>query len=465
MKRMLCKRFILISVVIVILCGTVTASILNSFNIPFQSVIEQIGPLVPIILVGLLGLFIFISRIINKTANDIIKPFQSIEMSIGNVGKIEESNKIELTAYEELNPIIYRLNSMSENLDSTLGMLSYEKHKYSFILENVSEGLVLIGMDLKILHINRAAKQYFNVGDNAIGQEFRYLSRDDKIIESILSSKEKLQSVLFDSEEIHEGTVLSVKVLPAHFKSESELETKGILIVLSDVTHARKTSQLRSEFVANASHELKTPLTSVKGFAEIIASGIITDNETINDYLKRIQVETDRMIVLINDILNIYQLEEGKKASEIRRINLKDIATEVMEGLLPQANSKNIKLEISEEDIYYNMERDDIKHILQNLIDNGIKYNKENGKVNIILLENNRSVKIIVMDTGIGIPTAYQTRVFERFYRVDKGRSRKVGGTGLGLSIVKHTVAKYKGQITLNSREGKGCRIEITFPK
>jgi two-component system phosphate regulon sensor histidine kinase PhoR len=433
--------------------------------VPIDFVKHSMVSLIPAIIIGCFAAILFSQGVARKTANDIIKPLKSVELAIKNVGTVEQIIKIEPTKYEEINPIIYRLNSMSENLTSSLNMLEDEKNKYSFILENVNEGLVLIGMDLKILHINRAAKQYFNVGGNSIGQDLSYLSRDEKITSAIISSKEKLQSVLFDSEETQEGAVISVKIIPAYFKEDGKRDTKGILMVLSDVTHVRKTEQIRSEFVANASHELKTPLTSVKGFTEILASGMITDSEVMNDYLKRIQNETDRMITLINDILNIYQLEEGDASSEIVRLNLRTVVDEVVNGLLPQVKAKSIKLEITERDIYYNIAREDIKHIIQNLIDNAIKYNVENGYVKIDISENNQSVKLIVTDSGIGIPRAFQTRVFERFFRIDKGRSRKVGGTGLGLSIVKHTVAKYKGEITLYSREGKGCKIEIILPK
>ncbi|MEG2852210.1 MAG: ATP-binding protein, partial [Hydrogenoanaerobacterium sp.] len=217
--------------------------------------------------------------------------------------------------------------------------------------------------------------------------------------------------------------------------------------------------------VANASHELKTPITSIGGFAELLAGGVVKEPEKVQEYLVRIKSETQRMALLIDDILRLSCIENGaddEKAYE--PVHLKEQIDELAENLQPQLTAHDIRLEVQAEDIVINAVPDEMETLMQNLLDNAVKYNREGGTVKVTLERCGGALRFVVADTGIGIPYEDRARIFERFYRVDKGRSRKVGGTGLGLAIVKHVVSKYGGELILQSDEGKGTTISVTLP-
>ena len=221
--------------------------------------------------------------------------------------------------------------------------------------------------------------------------------------------------------------------------------------------------QLRREFVANVSHELKTPITAIKGFTELISSGVVTQPEKVAEYLHRIEEEARRMTFLIDDILRLSSLED-KQAEEIyEKVDLRSLCEDIFISLDPIMTKRNIRHEIFGTAQYFAYP-DDMRQLLKNLLENAVKYNRENGSVTVRLSPDAYRCSISVIDTGIGIPMEHQSRIFERFYRVDKGRSRREGGTGLGLSIVKHISAKYGGQITLSSRPEEGTSIRVTLP-
>jgi two-component system phosphate regulon sensor histidine kinase PhoR len=226
----------------------------------------------------------------------------------------------------------------------------------------------------------------------------------------------------------------------------------------------RRTEQIRSEFVANASHELKTPLTAIKGFAELIRSGMIKNPQKESEYLSLICSETERMIDLINDILHLSELESISEDTGESNVSLLAIAEKVRESLSIQAEGKDVTVTVSGDAGILNANPDRLTQLVLNLLDNAIKYNRSGGSVSVIVRQLRNAVTLTVSDTGIGIPPEAKDRVFERFYRVDKSRSRKIGGTGLGLSIVKHIVSLYHGRIDLKSEVGKGTVIEVTIP-
>ena len=224
-----------------------------------------------------------------------------------------------------------------------------------------------------------------------------------------------------------------------------------------------ETEHQRSEFIANISHELKTPITSILGFTELMTSGVVTDPEQRNQYLERIGEEGRRMSNLIDDILRLSSLE-SKKAEEVwERVDLRGLCEDIFRSLEPIMKKRGITGEIYGAAHYYAYP-DDLRQLLKNLLENAVKYNRENGRVTVRISPDAYQCVISVVDTGIGIPLEHQSRVFERFYRVDKGRSKREGGTGLGLSIVKHITAKYSGQITLVSRPDEGTSIRVTLP-
>ena len=222
-------------------------------------------------------------------------------------------------------------------------------------------------------------------------------------------------------------------------------------------------AELRSEFAANVSHELKTPLTSIKGFADMLASGVVTDEDAKLRFLTMISVEADRMITLINDILLLSELEEEYVPKNKARTEVLPVIEAAIEALKPAADVHNINITASGDKCYLPIEENRLHMLIDNLVENAIKYNVPNGYINIAVKHAGGKVQISISDSGIGIPYEHQPRVFERFYRVDKSRSKKTGGSGLGLAIVKHITALYNGQLTLESEPEVGTTITVTF--
>lgn len=222
-------------------------------------------------------------------------------------------------------------------------------------------------------------------------------------------------------------------------------------------------AELRSEFAANVSHELKTPLTSIKGFADMLASGVVTDEDAKMRFLTMISVEADKMIALINDIMVLSELEEEFIPSTKERTEVLPVINEAVKSLEAAAAADNIKITVSGDTCYLPIEEGRVRMLMSNLIENAIKYNVPNGYINISAKRRMDRVELSISDSGIGIPYEYQPRIFERFYRVDKSRSKKTGGSGLGLAIVKHITALYKGRLSLESEPDNGTTITIEF--
>lgn len=239
----------------------------------------------------------------------------------------------------------------------------------------------------------------------------------------------------------------------------------GAILFLSDITEMRKAENVRREFTANVSHELKTPLTTIKGFAELLSEDMVKDGADRRRYAMLIRLEAERLIHLINDILRISELEETSIPTNPERVDLFASAGEVVELMGEEAQKRGIDLQLSGTPQAVEADGDSIKQLILNLVDNAVKYNREQGNVRVWVGERDKKACLEVQDTGIGIPEQHLDRIFERFYRVDKGRSKKTGGTGLGLSIVKHIAQLYGGEVRIFSEVGKGSRFEVLFPR
>jgi two-component system phosphate regulon sensor histidine kinase PhoR len=236
-------------------------------------------------------------------------------------------------------------------------------------------------------------------------------------------------------------------------------------LFIQDITKVRKLEQLRTEFVSNVTHELKTPITSIRGFIETLKNGSINNEKVAIRFLEIIDIESERLYALINDILQLSEIETKYQDTDLERLSLKSAVDDVFEVLQNIAGEKNIQLENKvDEKVLIKANRNRMKQLILNLVDNGIKYNVQNGSVTVDAYRDKGKVIISVKDTGIGIPSEHIARIFERFYRVDKGRSRDMGGTGLGLSIVKHIVNLYNGDIKVNSEVNRGTEFIIQIP-
>lgn len=378
-----------------------------------------------------------------------------------NEGGLNVTPAPELLQYEEFTDSAVALAEVSTDVSKRIKELYVENKRVEYLLNNMREGLVVLHKDMSIVLLNKSAANFFDVDEEIKGQNVLHLTHTPLISDSLAKVIDSGKPLAVDFK--IPGTKTILQILISAVISE-EQDINGAIMLISDVTETRLAEQIRSEFVANASHELKTPLTSIKGFSELIQSGIIKNPDKIEGYLTQITNETERMIGVINDILQLSEIEASVKDSGLIQLSLKVIAQKVCTSLENQINDKNVKVTVTGDIGSMRANSNHMQQIILNLVDNAIKYNKDGGTVTVDIKQTLKTVTLTVSDTGVGVPDESKQRIFERFYRVDKSRSRKAGGTGLGLSIVKHIVELYRGEIKCESILGEGTSIVVVFP-
>ena len=380
----------------------------------------------------------------HQMARSIVKPLNELDLE----------NPAENETYEELAPILTKLNKQHKQIRQQMQELRRKTDEFEQITVSMNEGLILLDKKGTILSINSAAKKLFGVDDMAIGCDFLSLDRSTDMTRAI---EKALDGKKTELREERNGS--KYQFIINHIESDGKMI--GIVILCLDITETALAEQTRKEFTANVSHELKTPLQSIIGSAELLENGLVKPEDQ-KRFVGNIKNEATRLVSLINDIIRLSQLDEdGGTATE--SVDLFDIANEVMDVLTVSASKKQVKLCLNGESCVMNGVRRYLYEIVYNLSDNAIRYNKDGGTVLIDLKNKDGSIVLSVSDTGIGIPTEHQSRIFERFYRVDKSHSKETGGTGLGLSIVKHAVAYHGGTIKLESTPGEGTTITVEF--
>ena len=397
-----------------------------------------------IIIIGV-GIVSFI--LAKRLSKWIVRPINTIDLA-----HPEDSD-----VYDELTPLLSRLSRQNRRIDEQIEMLKRDEEELATILDNMSEGLVMISSAGHVLTINASAMQLFGVGRECIGKSFIAVSRDPMVGEVVSRAQAGKTSV-----EIWEKGVKAYQL----YANPVELEdgSRGVVLLILDVTEKTEAERLRREFSANVSHELKTPLTSIVGYAEIMKNGMV-DPKTVPEFAGRIYDESGRLIKLIEDIINLSILDEGDINAQKESISLHEMAEEIAEQLEPSAKEKNISFSVYGDGSRISGVRRIIYEIVYNLMENAVKYNVENGKVKVTVESDDETVSLTVSDTGIGIPAEQQDKVFERFYRVDKSHSKETGGTGLGLSIVKHGALFHHAKVSMKSKLGEGTEITVVFPK
>ena len=383
----------------------------------------------------------------------------SYEFAGGNLNK-----RVELNTSTELDDLSAAYNTMAEKLESSLKEIKQKNAEFNAVLSSMKDGLIAVAHDERVLYMNPVAKMLFGFsGDCRV--ENIYLGNvvyQEGILAAITKVLEKHKTQTLDiTLGVHSSAKYRVSVHPMDYESRPS----GVVVVLNDITRTLELEQLRSDFVANVSHELRTPLTSIKGYAETLKEDGISDSATAKRFLEIIEIEAERLNVLINDLMELSKIENKSEDINISSHSLKDILDETLELVQLSAEKKNIDIEGDvDKSIVIYANRDRIKQLLLNLIDNGIKYNKEGGSLEISAQAEKQMLKISVKDTGEGIAQKDMPRLFERFYRVDKSRSKELGGTGLGLSIVKHIAELYGGSVTAFSQKGKGSEFVVRMP-
>ncbi len=356
------------------------------------------------------------------------------------------------------------LNTKIAKLNEEIRKLENENNNTMAILNSMVEGVIAVDKDAKVVSVNPAIGKIFNLSKEGVeGRLFLEAFRNNDISELINNVLKRRE---FISTELNLVWPLQ-RIFLCNASPIFENNTiNGCLVVIHDITEIRRLERMRSDFVANVSHELKTPLTSIKGFVETLLEGALSDKENSYNFLKIIQNHTERLNNLINDLLDLSYIESKEISLRTEEFKIKDLLDEILFAFKSQLHKKSIEVSnVLSADLLIMADKDRIEQVLVNLIDNAIKFNHEKGFIKIYTQDSEDKIKITVEDSGSGIPPKDVLRIFERFYRVDKARSRELGGTGLGLSIVKHIVELHGGSIGVESTEGLGSRFWFTLPK
>lgn len=392
---------------------------------------------------------VILSVVLTKS---LVKPMAEIKNSLIalNNGTFTPSTPSEKDP--EINKMMSEINDIGAKLSDTITTVSEDNKKLDYILNNVSDGIVVITADGNIEVMNDNAKLVFGVKNDAISSNYTVLSANEKFISAVSDAvNERINKVFEFTTAAHDVYLTSIRCLDGGMT----------IIVLSDITAVKHGEEIRSEFFANASHELKTPLTAIKGFNDVI--GIKSKDGDIKTLSAKIDKEVNRVVSLIDDMLNLSKLETTKTPI-VEKVDLIAVAREAEESISALARDKNVNIEISGEGTV-EMEKDHAYELVKNLMENAVRYNEDGGHVFVSVDEKTDKVTLKVKDDGIGIDEENQSRIFERFYRVNKSRSRETGGTGLGLSIVKHVAELYGAKLTLSSTLGAGTEITVSFKK
>ena len=374
---------------------------------------------------------------------------------VAPLNRLDLEKPLENDTYEELSPLLTRINQQRRQIDAQLRTLQQKKDEFAQITASMNESLVLMNEKGTVLSINPAARELFHAEPDCVGQDFLTVERSHEISCAIRRALEEGHAELRVERGGREYQLDISRI-------ESEGTVIGAVLLAFDVTEQAFAERNRREFTANVSHELKTPLQSIMGSAELIENGLVKQ-EDMPRFVGHIRTEAARLVTLIEDIIRLSQLDEGGELP-FEPVDLKKLAEEASASLASAAAEKQVTIRVHGDDRQITTVRRLASEIIYNLCDNAVKYNREGGSVDVTIDGTAHGAVVTVQDTGIGIPPEHQSRVFERFYRVDKSHSRQSGGTGLGLSIVKHAVQYLGGRIELESQPGKGTTMRVHFP-
>ena len=403
-----------------------------------------LGMLQPLLVIAFLAILlsVFLAK---RASRNLVKPLNNLDLN----------DPLSNDVYEELSPLLRHMAQQNKQIALQMDELSRSQNEFNAITSNMSEGLIVLNKDGVVVSLNTAARKIFEAEEDSIGKDFLTIDRTPEISRAI---KETLSGKKQELEYEKNGRNYDLCINQIVEKDE----VIGVLLLAIDNTEKIQAEQNRREFTANVSHELKTPLQSIIGSADLIESGLVKP-EDMPRFIGHIKTDAARLVSLVSDIIRLSQLDENTEMNR-ENVDALSVAKEALEMVGPIAESRNISLTIKGEPAPLTSVHKLLYDIIYNLCDNAVKYNKEGGFVKVNVKTAGDKVQVAVSDNGVGIAPADQSRVFERFYRVDKSHSRESGGTGLGLSIVKHAVAYLKGSISLESTLGKGTTITVSFP-
>ena len=400
----------------------------------------------PILIILLLSLLLS-AALASRLSKGLIRPILSLDLE----------HPEDCETYDELTPLLSRLKRQNDTIQRQMDLLKQRQTEFAALTDNMSEGFLLLDLQGHVLSHNSGALRLLGAEEPAGEVNVLVLNREEPFrhaVDEALAGRRCQQLLHLNGRYCQ---LLANPVL-------ADGKPAGAVLVLLDVTEQEQREELRREFTANVSHELKTPLTSISGIAEIMCSGMVKA-EDIQSFAGDIYQEAQRLIALVEDIIRLSRLDEGAETLEREDVNLLTLAQDVARRLDPAAQKAGVTLKVMGRSAEVNGIPSVLGEMVYNLCDNAIKYNRPGGTVNVTVAPDDRGTELTVEDTGIGIPVEDQSRVFERFYRVDKSHSKEIGGTGLGLSIVKHGASLHGAQLHMDSQVGRGTCIQLRFPK
>ena len=412
-----------------------------------STVVHLLMAMAPPIVLILIVTLIFAAALSSRLTKRLVRPILELDLE-----RPEDSE-----VYDELSPLLTRIRRQNDTIRAQMDQLRQQKQEFTALTENMSEGFLLLDAKGRVLSYNTGALRLLGAAAPAEEASVLTLDRSDvfqQLVEQVLDGRRS--QVRME----RAGRILQLLGDPVL----RDGETAGAVLVLLDVTEREQAEQMRREFTANVSHELKTPLTSISGMAEIMKDGLVKQ-EDVRGFAADIYQESQRLIRLVEDILHLSRLDEGGGGLERQEIDLLNLARTVEDRLQSTAKQHQVELELTGDHAAIQGLPSVVEEMVYNLCDNAIKYNRPGGKASVRVEDGADAVTVTVSDTGIGIPPEDRERVFERFYRVDKSHSKAIGGTGLGLSIVKHGAALHNAQVELDSAPGKGTTVRLRFPK
>ncbi len=415
---------------------------LSSSRATLAGVVLSMAQPIAVLFILAVGLSVFLAH---RMAKRVVEPLNRLDLE----------HPLENDAYEELFPLLRRIGDQHRQIDQQMEELCQRTREFRQITQSMREALVLLDKSGKILGINPAAQALFGAEGDCLGKDFLTLDRRQDVRRALETALEKGHCGVRAQRNGREYQFDCSRV-------ESDAEIYGVALLAFDVTEQAFAERNRREFTANASHELKTPVQSILGYAELLQSGLAKPEDE-GRFLESIHREASRLVTLIEDIIRLSQLDEGG-ALPCETVDLLALAEEEVKALENAAAEKRVSVSVEGSAVELAGPRQLYREIVHNLCDNAVKYNREGGSVTVAVRPWRDGAGLTVADTGIGIPPEHQGRVFERFYRVDKSRSKETGGTGLGLSIVKHAVRELGGEITLESEPGRGTVVTAHFP-
>lgn len=419
-------------------------------SLPYDGIFDNLPTLIKPLGIGA-GISLIVAMVLSKRFSDTLTaPIQDINTQITKMKDYREL-VFDDYKYDEFNIIASKLEEQASTIHATMKKLKDEQIKINGILNQMKEGFILLDSDLNVLMVNRKAQELYN-NTIKLNNSIKDFIFDFKIIDILDNLGEEQQRVEIEKEkQFYNCYVAKVDY--------------GVTLLFVNITEQHNALKMRQEFFSNVSHELKTPMTSIRGYSELLETGVINDKEASKRALDKIHDEVNNMSTLINDILMISRLE-NKDIDVIKHpVHIEPLVNEIIDTMQVEIDKKNLTVNKEISDIVYISNHQHMYQLLSNLITNAIKYNVQNGRIMIKSYDQERNIVIEVSDTGRGISKIDQGRVFERFFRCDQGRDKETGGTGLGLAIVKHIVQYYQGSITLTSKLGQGTTFKVVLPK